>query len=228
MQKKVISHIEELRSRIISIVIFLVLFFILGTLLSPIIIKKIVGDITVQGVKLVSLSPLELIYTQIKIGLIIAFALTLPLLIYHAVKFIKPGLKKKEIPLLRTTLPAMIILFAIGAVFAYFIFLKVSIGFLADLSSMADVSNMWSIEKFVGFVVGMCFFLGLIFEVPLVVWILGKLGLVKASTLKKKRAHVYVGVFILAAVLTPPDVITQILVAIPLIVLFEISFLLIK
>lgn len=228
MQKRVIKHLEELRSRIVFVVTFLILFFILGTLLSPVIIKRIIKDMSINGVQLVSLSPLEFIYTRIKIGLIIGFALTFPLLVYHAARFIKPGLRKKETALLRTILPATILLFVLGLVFSYFIFLKISVGFLANLSNIAGISNTWSVERFIGFIVGVCFFIGLIFEFPLVMWVLGRLGLIRASALKKKRAHTYVGVFILAAILTPPDAVTQILMAVPLIILFEISLLFVK
>jgi sec-independent protein translocase protein TatC len=224
----ILEHLKELRCGFIVIIIYFLLFLVLGVAISPLLVKKIINDLLIANVELVSLSPLEFLYTQIKVGFIFALTLTSPIIIYQLIKFIKPGMKKKEIRLIKYTLPVFILLLIFGISFAYLIFLKVSLFFLANLSSIADIQNLWSINKFISFIVGMSLALGFVFEVPLLLFLLKKLNIVNIKSLKKYRAHVYVFAFIIAAIISPPDVVTQILIALPLIGLFELSYFLAK
>ena len=228
MRAKVSEHLEELRSRLLNIAVFFIFFLIFGFIFSPMIIKKIISDLLIANVELVSLSPIEFIYTQIRVSFYFAIALSSPLIIYHAARFVKPGLKRNEIKGLAYILPGIFLFFILGLLFTYFIFLKTALFFLAGLSSLADIANMWSIERFISFVVGLSLAVGLIFEMPLVLVVLHRLNIVKIKHLKKFRPYIYVGCFIIAALLTPPDVVTQILIALPIIILYEFSLLLMR
>lgn len=228
LKARAIEHLNDLRYRLLVVFLFFIVFFCIAVFLSPLIINQIVADLSLTNVKLVTLSPLEFVYTQIKIGFICALALSIPVIIYHLVRFVKPGLKNKEVQSIRYILPGFFLFFAAGVFFAYFVFLKVGLFFLANLSTLADISNFWSINKFISFIFMSCIILGCVFELPLVLLLLNKLNILKLSVLKKYRIYFYVIAFVLAALLTPPDVVTQILIALPLIILYEASLLVMR
>jgi len=219
------DHIEELRKRIIVLAIFFFIFIIIGLALSPYILNYIIDDFSFQEIRIVSLTPLEVIYTQILIGFIFSLVLLTPFLIFHLLRFISPGTKKKERSAMMLILPSFIILLLVGIIFGYHIFLKISLFFLADISASAGVPNMWSLYKLISFSLTVCLMLGILFQMPLLFIILGKLGLIRKKTLKNKRPYIYVSIFIVAALLTPPDVITQVLIALPVIILYELTVL---
>lgn len=222
------EHLNELRKRFLTVIIFLFIFFIIGFAFSDFFIKRIIGDlIFIENVRIIGLSPIEYILTKIKVGFIISLIITIPIIIYHTLVFIKPGLNKREKEGVRLILPTFILLFLIGIVFSYFIFLPVAIYFLGNLSR-GIIENIWSIKKFINFVLLSCFSFGLIFQLPLLLIILNRLDIVNVKKLKKYRAHVYVLIFLLAAIITPPDFITQIIIALPLVLLYELSLLFIK
>lgn len=226
--KAISEHLKELRYRIIIIIIYFILFLFIGISLSPLIIKKIISGLVIANVELVSLSPLEFIYTQIKVGFIFSLIFTLPAILYHLIIFIKPGLKNREIIAISYIMPGFILLFILGIMFSYFIFLKASLFFLAKLSSLAAIENLWSINKFVSFILAISFALGMIFQLPLALLLLKKLNIIKVKALRKYRAHVYVFAFVISAIITPPDIVTMILISLPLIILYELSLFVMK
>jgi sec-independent protein translocase protein TatC len=222
-----IEHLNELRKRILLIIFLIVIFFILGLYFSNIIIEKIVNDLIIAGIRLVALTPLEYLYTQIKTGFLAALFIASPLIIYEALVFIKPALTKKEKNAIKLILPSFVLLFLIGIVFSYFIFLRVGIYFLASLP-IGEVSNLWSINKFISFVFTLCIGFGMVFQLPLFLLILKKLNIVDIKFLKKYRRHIYVLIFILAALITPPDIVTLAIMVLPLILLYEVGLLALK
>lgn len=229
MKLPLYEHLNELRRRFVVVIIFLFVFFIIGFSLSNFFIKRIINDlIFIENVKIIGLTPMEYILTQVKVAFLISFIITLPIIIYQILVFIKPGLNKKERNALKLILPTFILLFLMGIAFAYFIFLPLTIYFLGNLSK-GIVENMWSINKFINFALLSCLSSGFIFQMPLLLMVLNRLGIVNVKGLKKYRAHIYVLIFIIAAVITPtPDFITQLIVALPLILLLEISFFLLN
>jgi sec-independent protein translocase protein TatC len=224
--RALLEHLEELRHRFMVVIVYFLLFLGIGIIISPIIIKKVIDDLLIANVELVALSPVEFIYTQIKVGFVFSLVLISPIIIYQVIRFIRPGLRNWELNAIKYILPSFILLFVLGIMFAYTIFLKSSLFFLARLSTFADVQNMWSINKFISFILGICLALGIIFELPLVLLLLQRLKIINKNMLKKYRLHVYVFAFVIAALITPPDVVTQILIALPLIILFELSYIL--
>lgn len=217
-----IEHLNELRKRFILIIFIIAVFFILGLYFSNWVIEIVINDLIILNIKLVALSPLEYILTQIKVGFLMALIIASPLIIYEALMFIKPALTKKERNAIKLILPSFVLLFLTGIVFAYFIFLKVAIYFLANLP-IEKVLNLWSINKFISFVFVLCLGFGLIFQLPLFLLILNKLNIVNIKLLKKYRKHIYVLLFILAALITPPDIVTLLIMVLPLILLYEFS-----
>jgi len=217
------EHIGELRKRVLVVLVFLLVFFVIGFWFSDFFIKQILDDlIFIENVKVVGLSPVEYILTQIKVGFLVAFVISLPVIVYQALVFIRPGLNKKERDGIKMVLPSFILLFLIGVVFAYFMFLPVAVYFLGNLS-VGVIENIWSISRFVDFVLLSCLLFGLVFQLPLLLIVLNRLGLVNVKFLKKYRAHVYVMIFLVAALITPPDIVTQLIIGLPLVLLYEVS-----
>lgn len=227
--KTTIEHLEELRTRIITVIVFFLLTFILGIAISGQLLTILDKDIrSVPGITVIASTPLDVFLAKIKLGVLVGLILTFPVLLYELLKFARPGLLKKERKLLEKYLPATILLFLIGLVFNYFIFFKVALFFLARLGMDVGILNLWSISQILSFLLATSLAFGILFEIPLITRILSRIGILNKEFLKKQRKIIYVFAFILAALITPPDVITQVLIALPLIIIFEISLLLIR
>lgn len=227
MKQTVISHLEELRKRLVIIIVVFFVLFVACFFLSDFIIN-IIRDNLLINIKVIVISPFEIILTKLNIALFLAIFLTTPVIFYQFIFYLKPGLKKNEYKILFFSIFFFILLFFIGIIFSYFILLKIGILYLAKLALNVDIANYWSFSKIISFIFFSCLILGLIFELPLLLIVLRKLNLVSYETLKTKRSHIYVISFIFAAIITSPDPITQILVAFPIIFLYELSLLIIR
>ncbi|MGA1864036.1 MAG: twin-arginine translocase subunit TatC [bacterium] len=214
------SHLGEIRFRLIRVIILLSVVFVICFYLSESILDIIRKPIS--GYNLVFLSPTEAFFAHLKLGFFTALALTIPFILYHLWEFISPGLKIKE---KKHTLPFVIlstISFISGALFAYFLILPFGLGFLLKYKTNALTPNI-TIGNYIGFAFRLILVFGIIFELPLIIFFLTKIGIVKPTMLTKNRKYAILIIFIASAILTPPDVVTQILMAIPLIFLYEIS-----
>lgn len=227
--KPLIEHLNELRSRLIVVLVFFFLLFFIGFFVSNFIIQQVITDLIIaENIKLIVLTPLEYIYAQIKVGFLLALMIISPLIIYEILMFAKPALTLREKRAVHLILPSFVLLFAAGIVFAYFIFLPVALYFLANLTAF-NVLNMWSLNKFISFVFITALSFGLVFQIPLIMLILHRLNIVNIEVLKKQRKIVYVLIFVIAAIITPSvDFISQIILAVPLIILYEMSFLFVR
>lgn len=227
MKQTVISHLEELRKRLIIVIVVFFVLFVACFFLSDFIINIIKDDLLID-IRVIVTSPPEVILAKLNIALFLAIFLTAPLIFYQFILYLKPGLKKNEYKILFFSIFFFILLFFIGIMFGYFILLKIGIQYLAKLAINVDIANYWSFNKIISFIFFSCLILGMIFELPLLLIVLRKLNLVSYEILKTKRSYVYVISFIFAAIITSPDPITQILVAFPIIFLYELSLLVIR
>lgn len=164
------------------------------------------------------------IWTSITVGFILAF----PYIIYEFWKFISPGLYEKERKNARSFIFVSSLLFFIGVLFGYYVITPLSVNFLGNYSVSNLVERNIKIGSYIALVRSSLLASGLIFELPIIIYFLTKIGLVSPEFLKKYRKHALVLVLILAAVITPPDVISQIIVAIPILFLYEVSILISK
>jgi sec-independent protein translocase protein TatC len=229
MRKTVISHLEELRKRVVTVLLFIALFSIIGIYFSGWFIRVLIDNLTRNiPVTFISVTPFEFIATQIKLGVFIGAIIALPVILYQIVKFIKPALRKKERKYIYTAMPASLLLFVLGFALAYFIFLKVALVFLGTLGLQYGVENYWSIGAFVSTVFVICVVIGAVFEMPALVFVLSRIGVLRRELLTAKRVYVYALAFVFAAAITPPDIVTQVLLAVPIIILYEISLLLVR
>jgi sec-independent protein translocase protein TatC len=159
------------------------------------------------------------VWTSITAGFVLAF----PYVIYEFWKFISPGLRENERKTSRGFIFISSLLFFIGVLFGYYVVTPLSINFLGSYSVSAEVSNEFDIGSYIGLVRSSVVASGLIFELPIIMYLLTKIGLVTPEILRKYRKMSLVIVLILSAIITPPDIVSQIIVAIPILILYEIS-----
>lgn len=160
-----------------------------------------------------------LIWTSITAGFIIAF----PFILWELWKFVSPALYEKERKNIKYFIAIASLLFFLGVAFGYFILTPLSINFLANLTISTQVENQIDIDSYIGLVKTTSLATGLVFELPIVIFFLAKIGLVTAKFLRDYRKYAIVIILIIAAIVTPPDVISQIIVTIPLWILYEVS-----
>ena len=222
--------IEALKRKImlISGIVIATMLLSFSLLVDPA-LQRIKQDLLPEGATLIYISPVEVIMLKLRIALLTGVILATPVVCYYAYKTLKARFGIKS-PMKKThlfvLLGSAISLFIAGISYAYFLMLPLVLRYLNYMSSSAGVIATWSINEFVFFVVVITLILGLAFELPIVIVFVVYSGLVQVNTLKEYRRYIYVGMFVLAAFFTPPDVVSQLIVAFPLIVFYEIGIIL--
>jgi sec-independent protein translocase protein TatC len=180
--------------------------------------------------------PLELITRElgeqfmihIKSSIILGFVIAFPYVIFEVWKFIKPGLYDKEKKYARGFVFVCSALFVSGVLFGYFVISPFAITFLGSYSVGSEAVNSPTLASYVNYMTMFTLPSGIIFELPVVVYFLSKIGVVSAAGMRKYRKHAFVSILILSAIITPPDVVTQFLIGIPIFFLYEISIIIAK
>lgn len=221
------GHLVELRERLVKsvlavLVVFLILLYWSDDIFS-LFAQPMIRSLP-NGARMISTEVTSNFFVPMKFVLWVSFVVALPVVIYQFWSFIAPGLYQKEKKLVVPIVLSSYVLFLVGTAFAYFVVFPSVFSFMAKLTP-ADVEMATDIDHYLSF--GLTTFLafGLTFEVPVVVIVLVKLGFVTVDQLKASRPYVIVGAFVVAAVVTPPDVASQLLLAIPLVVLYELGLL---
>src|SRR5437870_3283089 len=227
-QETFISHLIELRSRlmrsIVAVVAVLVCLFpfakeIYATLAAPLL------RALPKGSTMIATDVTGTFLVPLKVTLMAAFLLALPYVLYQAWAFVAPGLYQHEKRLVIPVLVSSFVFFLVGMAFAYFLVFPIAFGFFAGYAPVG-VQMMTDIDKYLSFVLTMFIAFGLTFETPVVVIVLVRMRIVSLEKLKAARPYVIVGAFVVGAVFTPPDVLSQLLLAVPLWLLFELGVLL--
>lgn len=221
------EHLRELRRRVLRTAIVFAVLVGLSFTFTNYIFKIMLRPIP-PTIQLIYTELPEMIGVYIKVGLMSGFAIALPYMIIELILFIAPGLKPNEKKFVFGFVPSAILLFAVGVTFGYFILLPPAINFL--LTFGAEIATPYiRISNYIGIISRLLFWLGIIFEIPLVSFLLAKVRIIGPKTLDRFRRHAIVGAFILSAIITPTvDPINQSLLAVPLIVLYEASIWLAK
>ena len=217
-----IDHVAELRKRLLTIVGVV----IAGTIGSYIYIEKLIELLLapVRDLEFIYLTPPELFLSYLKIALVVGVIITSPIIFWNIWVFIVPGLKKDEKRYLGLSIFMGYFLFLLGGFFAYRIIIPITIDFFVKLQTPI-IQPQFSFGSYTGFISSILLSFGIVFELPILIALLTKFNLLRAATLRKYRKYLIVVIFIVASLLSPPDVISQLLLAAPLLVLFEISVL---
>ena len=220
------GHLKELRNRILVCVILLFVAFGVGLTFAPHIITYLTNMGEAYNYVFVYIAPQELLLVYLNAALIGALVVCFPVIAYEVYAFCSPGLKKKERFFIIGSLLAGTLFFVIGVAFARYISLPFVLRFLIQFTGEVDVSASISIQQYIGFLMTVFVVFGLVFELPVISVLLTGLGLIKAEWLVRGRKIMIVVIFVMAAIITPPDVVSQVMVAVPMIGLFELSILL--
>lgn len=226
-QETFISHLIELRNRLmVCLIVFLVVFvplivppwFLAGKLYD--ILALPLMNALPEGSKMIATGVITPFFIPVKVGMLFAFLVTLPVWLYQAWAFIAPGLYQHEKKFVLPLVISSTVLFFVGMAFCYFFVFGVVFDTIYKLAPKT-VTVAPDIENYLSFAMGMFLAFGVAFEVPVVVVVLVYTGIVTIEQLVEWRPYIIVGAFVVAAIVTPPDVVSQLLLAIPLCILYE-------
>lgn len=221
------EHLRELR----GVLVWCSIVLVIGVGVTAIFAHRIFDLLLlplqqIEAVELHTFSPPEIIVIYLKLSLVGGVVLSSPFLLWFILRFVMPGLTEREQRMIFPAGLAGLFLFLLGVLFTYFVVLPISLKFLWNFNLAFEITPQWRINNYLSFVLGLCTIFGLTFELPLVITLLAQIGVASPEFLRQKRPHVIVGLVALSALVTPPDVITQLLMAGPLWLLYEISILL--
>ncbi len=219
----VIEHITELRKRLVIIVVFFFIAVIGGFLLSGPIIKYLQHTDEAKSLTLNSFNLTDPLMVYMKFAFIIAFVITSPIILYQLWSFISPGLHEKERKVTLSYIPLSVFLFLLGLSFSYFILFPFVIDFMERISNDLDVNQVIGINEYFTFLIQLTLPFGLLFQLPVVIMFLTRLGIVTPMFLSKVRKYAYFVLLVIAALITPPELASHLMVSIPLFILYEIS-----
>ncbi|GAB0153577.1 MULTISPECIES: twin-arginine translocase subunit TatC [Marinobacterium] len=227
-EQPLIAHLVELRQRLLYsvlaiLVIFLGLFYFANDLYTW--ISAPLTALLPQGTSMIATDVTSPFFAPFKLTLVASAFIAMPFLLHQAWSFIAPGLYKHEKRLAIPLLISSILLFYMGIAFAYYVVFPIIFGFFTSVGP-ENIAVMTDISSYLNFVLKLFFAFGIVFEIPVATLLLLWSGAVTVKSLKEKRAYVVVGCFVLGMLLTPPDIISQSLLAVPMWLLFELGILL--
>ena len=235
-QSSFVEHLTELRSRLVKSIIYLFIFFIVcyffaeniyGFLLAP--YAEAVKDNEV-GRRMIFTAFQETFITYLKVAFFAAMFIASPIILTQIWKFVAPGLYKNEKKALLPYLIATPVLFLLGGMLVYYLIMPLAIKFFLSFETSAHLSNLpiqleAKVNEYLSLIMRLIFAFGISFQLPVLLSLLARVGFINSQYLKKRRKYVIIIIFTVAAVLTPPDPITQIGLGIPLLILYELSIL---
>lgn len=218
-----VGHLREIRNRIaLSFVVLIVAFFACFAVIKPLANRLLQMGLN-SGFQYVYLSPSELLTSYFKLSLILAVVIVSPLLIFQIWGFVAPALTRREKRAIRPALVGGLFFFFLGALFSYTVALPFMIQFLVNYSRSDFIASAISVASYLDFMIGMLLTFGLVFEEPMLAFVLTSLGVLNPNILRKVRRYAIPMIFLIAAIITPPDVVSQFMVAVPMIGLYELS-----
>lgn len=220
------DHLEELRSRIIKSIIGLVVCAVIAAIYSDFIIEEILlSPARNAGVGLQNFNPMGQLTLTLQVLLVSGFIISIPWIIWQFWQFVKPGLYPKERRYSSWIAVATILCFLVGVAFAYYVMVPTSLDFAAEFV-YEGIENKWAISEYFSFILGFILACGVVFEMPMLAFALGRFGILTPAFMRHYRRHAGVVILIVSAIITPtPDPFNQLILAVPLYGLFELSIL---
>jgi sec-independent protein translocase protein TatC len=228
-----LEHLEELRGRLTKMVVALAAAVVLVVIPIPgfnsvtgLAVDLIVANATQFGVHVQAIGPGEVFFTYLEVALVIGAALAMPIIIFQVMAFVTPALYANEKRSLLIAVPGVFVSFICGVLFCYYLTLPFATKFLAGFLS-GTIEQNWTVEKYVDFVATFLFWVGVMFELPIIMFFLSKLGVVSHQRMARFRKYAFVMAFVIGAAITPtPDPINQTIISLPIYLLFELGIIL--
>ncbi|WP_114661556.1 twin-arginine translocase subunit TatC [Polynucleobacter necessarius] len=228
IQESVLSHLFELRDRVVKSVLAIIVALVGLVYWAPDIFHLFAQpllDALPAGGKMIVTDVTGSFFVPMKVTMLVAFLIALPVVIYQLWAFIAPGLYLHERKLILPLVVSSYTLFIIGMAFAYFLVFPTVFKFMASYNAPLGAEMSTDIDNYLSFAMTTFLAFGVTFEVPVVVVVLVRMGMVSLAKLKEIRPYVIVGAFVISAILTPPDVLSQLLLAVPMTLLYELGLL---
>ncbi|RUS45336.1 twin-arginine translocase subunit TatC [Cohnella sp. AR92] len=219
----IMAHIGELRKRVIVVLIVFVLGVVGGLFCAKPIFDYLVENTPAGRIELHAFSPWDAIGLYMKLAFIVSFVVAIPFTIFQLWSFVKPALGEKEQRATLRYVPGALFMFLAGLAFAYYIVFPMAYGFTEGLTHKMGIDSMYGVNQYFSFMFNIVFPLGVLFELPVVILFLTRIGILNPIVLKKIRRVAWFLMILVGVVITPPDVISDLLVALPLVALYEIS-----
>lgn len=219
-----VKHLEELRSRLIRSLLAVAV----GSGIAYFFIDDIMHWLTLPVGKLYYMQPSEAFFTYLKVAVVAGFLIALPVVFYHVWRFLLPALTRHERKVIGIVVPVSVVLFFGGLAFSFFFVLPAAVKFFMGFGD-ENLEAMFSVNKYFDFVITFVLPFGFVFELPLAITILGKLGIIGSAFLKRHQRMVIFLSFVIGAIITPtPDIFTQSMLALPMILLYEVGYLIVR
>lgn len=220
-----LEHLEEFRKRLIIIAIAI----LATTVVCFLFVDEVLYVLTrqAQNMELIYTTPAEAFTSQIRLALITAVLITLPFTLFQVLSFVLPALRSVEKTAMIFLLVFMVFLFFAGIAFGYFAVFPFALHFFLGFSS-EELLPLFTISRYISFAVSFLVAFGLVFQLPLIFWFLGRMSIISSQFLSANRKYALLVNAILSAIITPPDVFSQILMIIPLAILYEVGFVLVR
>lgn len=219
----IIEHIDEIRKRLMVIVVFFIVGFIGSFFLAKPLIKFLQQDGEVKNITLNAFGVIDPIIIYLKVIVFLAIILISPVIMYQIWAFISPGLRDIERKVTLSYIPFAFALTLSGIAFAYFVLLPYVMRFMMNLSSDLNIVQTIGINEYFTFLFQLIIPFSIVFQLPVVLLFFARLGILNPSILVKIRKYAYFGLFVLAAFITPPDLMSHLFVTVPLFILYEVS-----
>lgn len=214
-----IDHLQELRKRLI----FSFVFFIVAVLFGFIVATPVIQYLKPDHIDLNTFALGDALSVYVKIATLIGFTLSLPFFLYQIWAFVRPGLKPAEQKLALRYIPAAALLFVVGLMFGYYILFPLMLQFMVQITAASGATLLLGLNQYFGFLLGVTIPISVLFELPILVIFLTRIHILTPMLLQKFRKIAYFLLIVIATMITPAELITDILVSIPLILLYEIS-----
>lgn len=215
-----LDHMSELRKCLVIIASAFLVSAIVGFYFAPYFLSGCLN--MAEGYTFVQISPTELLDQYMVVALVVGLAVTVPVFIWQAHRFAKPGLTKREDRIFLSVMLSGVVLFTLGAVFCYSIVLPFMLQFFLSLNTI-DIQGMYSVKEYISYMIGVLIAFGIIFEIPVLSSILAFIGVLRPEPMQKAGRAVIVVCFVIGAIITPTDVVSQFLVAVPMCLLYYLS-----
>lgn len=217
------QHVQELKNRLLVAAVFFLVAFVAGMFLSKPLIVFLEHAPTADQLTLHAFRLTDPFYIYVEFAFLIALVLTMPLLLYQLWAFVSPGLYEHERRITLSYIPMTVLLFLLGIAFSYFVLFPHVIAFMTSLSKDLEIQQTFGIHQYFTFLFQLTIPFGFVFQLPLLSMLLTRLGLITPHLLRKIRKYAYFVLLVVAGLITPPDVVSQLVVMCPLVILYEIS-----